>query len=342
MTTVFGNEGDSSYPHFYRQLRSYLKTQMELSSFESTPKETGRQQALAKVKVMVSNTAPALSDWPKVVFMGVGLSVMSLGETRNTSSHRFAVRKVEADEAQALPGTPWQQDDKFKGLSQTRYHRVHGQDFPDATPDERTHGEVLYPGQSVIFEMDVPPQVIPYLQFQVDATVSRRHLFHHQETLVMPETLTKPIALAALSDFNALDLHRVLDLVITSMPDLGADTRLAEVQAFSAALTNGITETKVIQEAMSKLWHEHKMFWFQAHLRAAHIYLDHVNAALARMREAIGSNTADKIVAEASLLQALKGEAAQFNRMTEELMNRHNISHEEVGYRYRDNSAEKP
>jgi hypothetical protein len=94
MTTMCGNEGDNSYPDFYRQLRSYLKTQMELGSFESIPKERGRQQALAKVKVMVSNTAPALSDWPKVVFMGVGLSVMSLGETGNTSSHQFAVRQV--------------------------------------------------------------------------------------------------------------------------------------------------------------------------------------------------------------------------------------------------------
>jgi hypothetical protein len=336
MTTVFGNEGDNSYPHFYRQLRNYLKTQMELSSFEWTPKKTGRQQALTKVKVMVSNTAPDLPDWPKVVFMGVGLSVISLGETGNTSSHQFAVRQVKPDEAPALQGPPWEQDDTFKGLLQTRYHRVHGQDFPDATPDERTHGEVLSPGQSVIFEMDVPPQVVPYLQFQVGATVSRRHLFHHQETLVMPETLTKPIAVAALRDFNAIDLHRVLDLVITSMPDFSADTRLAEVQTFSAALTNGITETKVIQEAMSKLWHEHKMFWFQAHLRTAHIYLDHVNAALARMKEAVGSNTTDKIVAEASLLRALKGEAAQFNLMTEELMNRHNISHEEVNYRYRE------
>jgi hypothetical protein len=212
---------------------------------------------------------------------------------------------------------------------------VHGQDFPDATPDERTHGEVLYPGQSVIFEMDVPPQEIPHLQFQVDATISRRHLFHHQETLVMPETLTKPIAVAALRDFNAIDLHRVLDLAITSMPDFSADTRLAEVQTFSVTLTNGITETKVIQEAMIKLWHEHRILWFQAHLRAAHIHLDRVNAALARMREAIGSNTTDKIVAEASLLRALKEEAAQFNCMTEELMNRHNISHEEACYRYR-------
>jgi hypothetical protein len=335
MTSVSGNEGDNSHLDFYRQFQSYLKTQMELSSFESARKETGRQQALTKVKVVVSNTAPAVPDGPKIVFTGVGLTVILLGEPGNTWPPRVIVRREEPDETPASQGPPWQQDDKFKGLIQTRYQRVHGRGFPDATPDEMTHGEVLFPGQSVVFEMDVPSQVIAYLQFQVDGTVSRRHLFHHQETLVMPEALTKPIAVAAFRDLNAMDLHRVLDSVIASMPDFSADTRLAEIQAFSAALTNGIAETKVIQEAVSKLWHEHKMSWFQAHLRAAYIYLDHVSAALAHMREAIGSNTSDKIVAEASLLRALKGEAAQFNRMTEELMNRHNISHEEVNYRYR-------
>jgi hypothetical protein len=305
---------------------------LELSSFESTRKETGQQQTLTKVKVIVSNTAPATPDWPKIVFIGVRLSVISLGETGNVSPLQFIVRQVKPDETPALQEPPWQQDDKFKELLQMHY--IQGPYFPDATPDERTHGEVLFPGQSVVFEMDVPPQVIPYLQFHVDGTVSRRHLFHYQETLVILEALTKPIAVAALCDLNAIELHRVLDSVIASMPDFNGDTRLAEVQAFSAALTNGMAEIKTIQEAVSKIWNKHKMFWFQAHLRAAYICLERVSAALARMREAIGSSTSDKIAAEAGALQALKGEAAQFNRATEELMSRHNISDEEVNYRY--------
>lgn len=335
MTTVSGNEGNNPYLDFYRQFQGYLKTQMELSKFESTRKETGRQQTLTKVKIVVSNTAPAFPDWPKIVFMGIGLSVISLGETETISPRQLTSREVKPDETPALKGPPWQQDDKFKGLLQIRHHRVHGQDFPDVTSDERTHGEVLFPGQSVIFEMDVPPQEVPYLQFCVDGTVSRRHLFHCQETLVMPETLTKPIAVAALRDLNAIELHRVMDSVIASMPDFNSDTRLAEVQAFSAALTNCMTEIKAIQEAVSKIWHKHKMFWFQAHLRAAYICVDRVSAALARMREAIGSSNSDKIAAEASALRALKGEATQFNRTTEELMSRHNISDEEVNFRYR-------
>ncbi len=85
MTTVSGNEGNNSSSDFYRQFQSYLKTQMELSSYEFTQKETGRQQAVTKVKITVSNTAPDSPDWPKIVFMGVGLSVANFGGYWNIS-----------------------------------------------------------------------------------------------------------------------------------------------------------------------------------------------------------------------------------------------------------------
>ena len=310
---------------------------MELSSFESTQKDTGRQQALTKIGISVSNTAPEGPDWPKIVFMGVGLSVSYLGgAANNISLSQLISREVKPEETPRLEGPLWQQDDKFKELLQMRDHRVVGQDFPDITHDEGTHGKVLFPGQSVVFEMDVPSQIVPYLQFRVDGTISRRHLFHYEETIVMPESFTKPLALAALRDLNAIDLHRTLDSIIASMPDFNSDTRLAKVQAFSAALATGMTEIKTTREAVSNVFRQHEMFWFQAHLRAACICLDRVSAAVARMREAIGSSTSDNIAAEASTLQALKGETAQFNRATEELMHRHNISDEEVNYRNRE------
>lgn len=53
------------------------------------------------------------------------------------------------------------------------------------------------------------------------------------------------------------------------------------------------------------------------------------------MTEAIASNIPAKIAAEASAIRAIKGEAAQLNRATEELMRAHNITDEEVNYRYR-------
>jgi len=334
MTIVSGDEGNNSYSVFYSQLQSYLKTQMEICSSESAQSGADKQPT-NKVKIKVSNTAPDVLDRPKVVFMGVGLSVAGLDNTRTISPRKVIISEVRPDETPELQGPPWQHDAKFKELLQIRYHRIIGQDFPEATSDESTHGKVLFPGQSVIFEMDVPPQEIPNLQFRVDGTVSRRHLFHFQDKLVMPETLTKPVAIGAFRDFNAIEIHKALDSVTASMPDFTSDTRLLEVQAFSKALTIGMTDIRVIREAVINVFDKYKISWFRAHLRAAFICLDNVSAALERMREAIVSSTPDKIAAEACAIRALKGEADQFNRATEELMNRHNISDEEVNYRYR-------
>ncbi|MBI2935119.1 MAG: hypothetical protein HYY29_06075 [Chloroflexi bacterium] len=335
MTTLSENQANNSCPDFLSQFQGYLKTQIELSSFESTSKETARRQTFTKVKVTVSNASPTSLEWPRIVFTGVGLSVGSLGEAGNISPHQMSVHAVNPDGPPGMQRLPWEQDDKFKGLLQTRFRRIHGQDFPDVTPDETSRGEVLFPGQAIIFEMDVAPELVPFLQFRVEGTISRRHLFHHQEILVMPETLTRPIAVAALRDLNALELHRVLDSVISSMPGFNSDTRLAEVQAYSGALTNGMAEIKSIQETINKIWYKHKFFWFRAVLRAAFICLDRVSAALTRMKDAIGSSDPEKIATESSALRVLKGETSQFDHMTEELMSRHNITDEEVNYRYR-------
>ena len=132
MTTISGNEVNGSYLDFYRQFQSYLKAKMELRSYESTAKETGRQQALTKIEIVVSNTAPEGPDWPKIVFMGVGLSIAYLGaDVSNISPHQLTSREVKLKETHNPEGPSWKQDDKFMRLSEIRYNRIVGQDFPD-------------------------------------------------------------------------------------------------------------------------------------------------------------------------------------------------------------------
>ena len=320
---------------FYYLLRSYLNTQIEQIGTELAP----------VIKVEISNTAPDNPDWPKIVFMGVGLSLAHTGGDTQAllpSRLRTRISRKPEEKAHPLTATPWQNDSKIQRLLEITYKRTEqqttmsGQPFPDITSDERKYGEVLFPGQSITYEIDVTPEVLPYLQFRVEGTVSRRHLFHCEETFSMPENITKPLALSALIDFNAIDLHGPLESVINLMPKFDGSTRLVEVQTFSAALSNHIIKIKATQDNLNNVFHQYKFFWFRAHIRAAFIFLDRVSAAFARMKAAIESNMPDKIAAEASAILALKGEAAQLNRETEELMQRLNISDEEVNYRYRE------
>lgn len=308
---------------FYQLLRSYLNTQIELIGTEVAP----------VIKVEIHNTAPVTPDWPKIVFTGVGLSLAHTGRDTQAflpSRLKTRISRKSEEKSNEIAESPWQHDSKREDLLKITYGRIDHKEFPDITSDEGQHGEVLFPGQSVVYEIDVTTDLLPYIQFKVEGTVSRRHLFHCQETFIMPENITKPLVISALVDFNAIDLYEPLESVINLMPKFDSNTRLAEVQTFSIALSTVITKIKATQENLSKVFRQHKFFWFQAHLRAAFIYLDRVSAALTRVKGAIESNIPDKIAAEASAILALKSETAQLDRETQELMRMYNISDEEV------------
>jgi len=312
---------------FYPTLKSYLKTQIEDIGSATEP----------VIKIEISNTAPEGSDLPKIVFMGVGLSLANVGGNGQNTTSRLRPKstrttKVEEIEANA---TPWENDSKRKGLLISPFQRLDNKKFPDFTPDEREHGEILFPGDSIIYEIDVPRDLLPYLQFRVEGNVSRRYLFRCEETFEMPEALTKPLAVNALEDFNSIEIHKLLVSITESIPDFTKDARLSEIHIFNTLLSENIAEVKTIQDNVNNVFRQHSLNWFKAHLRAAYIYLDIVRETFTRLKEAIESNDPDKIAAEASAILALKGTASQFNSETEGLMDTFNISDEEVGYRYR-------
>lgn len=313
----------------YKLLRSYLNTKIERIGSELAP----------IIKIEICNTAVASPDWPKIVFIGVQLELAHTGG--DTGGFRRSVlkpRMIRKPEEKTcdIPATPWQNDSKREGLLKIEYSRIKNNEITsssglsDITPDEMQQGEVLFPGQAIIYEIDVTSELLPYLQFKVNATVSRRHLFHGEEIFIMPENITKPPALSALSDLNTIDFYGTLESVINSMPKFNDDTRLSDVQTFSAVLSANIVTIKETQGNLNNLFRQYKFGWFRAHIRSSYIYLDRVLSVLTSMKNAIESKTTDKIAAEASAIRALRGEAAQLKEETQELMHRYNISEEEV------------
>lgn len=325
MSSSFKGQDLTEVLSFYRALNSYLKTEIEINGSAAEP----------IVTVRVKNTAPDTS-FPRVVFTGVGLSLSHTG--RDTGSRSRLVPKVTRVDVSDLPentNTPWANDSKMKGLLESTFQRTDNKSFPDLTPDEGQHGEVLRPGQAVQYEITISKEKLPYLRIKTEGTVSRRHLFHFEETFEMPESMTKPLAIDALMDFNAIDIHQPLTTVIDSMPEFSSDISLSEVNAFKELLSQELENIASIQGNINGVFRQHSISWFNAHLRAAYIYLDTVKASFSRLKEAIESNDLDKIAAEASTVLSLKGIANQYNRETEGLMTKFNIAEEEVNYRYR-------
>lgn len=214
MSNSPGDQEFSDTVALWGDLRKYLKTEMEVGEPEiQTPSSGQREYEACKVKVTVTNTAPDNPDWPVIVFMGVGLGVvdLTLGSLNNPPKW---LRKLKRENTEG-----------DRGL-QPRYGRIVGDDFPRITSDEQQHGDVLFPGESVTYQMDVPSEDIPHFELCVEATVSRRHLFHYRQVLPMPTMYTRPPLLAALRAFNAIELHETLYALVKSMPDfllLGSD-----------------------------------------------------------------------------------------------------------------------
>lgn len=306
-------------------LKAYLDSKVEIVGTESQP----------IVKVTLVNSAPTDQDISKVVFMGIGLSaaVTARNAPLEVSMQNFRVIRNPVSPEVESPTTPWNNDAKIKEFSSVNYRRFNNNwDFPDLTQDEQSHGEVLFPGQCLAFEFNVSPQTLPFLELRISYSISRRHLFHWQQSFTMPRHLIKPDLVNALSDFNRVPIYQPLETVLKLMPKFESKPKYEEVQIFSKSLVESSTLITSLQSELNLLSRKHKYSKFLVLLRAAYIFLDRVNEGSKRMKAAIDSSDADKIAIESNALVGLTTEAAQLNNENLDLMKAFNISIDEANY----------
>jgi len=174
-----------------QSLGDYLKTDIEVSRGMIERKLTAQygsksvQREGHKIRVTVTNTAPAESRWPAIVFTGIGLGV-KYGKHRdenfwgNPGTRRYENHlKIDLTNAPQGGTSPFP---RIGGL------RVDNNTFPDITSDERKHGYYLFPSQSITYELSLSLKECPEindLHLWVEGTVSRRHLFHYIKDLPM-------------------------------------------------------------------------------------------------------------------------------------------------------------
>lgn len=163
----------------FKTLGNFLKTDIE-SSYEMVEKQRGHgvkvQEKGHLVKITVSNTATVEATWPLIVFTGVGIAFNP--KKYNNSTIMKRATNYKADLSNAPQGGDW---DLLK--NKQHFQKVDVGEYPMITSDERSHGFSLYPGQSVVFEMNIEPDDLKNIW--VEGTLSRRHLFHQVKKLVV-------------------------------------------------------------------------------------------------------------------------------------------------------------
>lgn len=283
------------------------------------------------VKITAKNTAPEISDLPSVVFTGVSLAI---GNSDISYGSRFSPKITRSKDITSINTHFRLQDADYISLQQVNYQRIFGTNFENISTYERQQGEILFPGQWIVWEMEVSPTVLPYLQFRVDGALSRRHLFHNEYTLKVPDSLIRPVVLDALKSLNELQIHNAL-LAINQDRVFDGNTTLSEIQQYTNSLTVAMGEIEPLEKKINEIFHKFKFNWYQAHLRAIVVYLESIKDVSKKLQEAISSVKPDQIHAEANKIRTLVEEAYTLNRETEEFMTRYQLSDDEVNYQYR-------
>lgn len=306
-------------------IQKYLLADIEVGPPEQSDSADYSGQA-HKVKITLANTVPDNGDWPKVVFIGISLGIANLKrELPNQSGLPFRMN-IKRPDVKEPSGS---------GEPLARFLRTHNYEFERLTSDEEVLGEALFPGQSIIYEITIPEEDIPFMEFQVRAMVSRRHLMQYQRTLAPPDQYSRPPIVSALKEFNTLEVHEPLDQVLNSMPEFGPETRLADLESFVAILESGISQATSTQTTLNAQYREAPNPKVRGHVEETYRYLDAVVAAFTRMKEAVGASNSDEIHEAATNIRNLKTVASGLNRETEDIRSGRSISDAEVDYAYR-------
>jgi transcriptional regulator with XRE-family HTH domain len=305
-----GMLGESSLMELLGNLRGYLKTDTSIS-------DEGHYT------VTITNTAPQTTEWPKVVFMGVGLSIANFG----AQSYNEIVKQLKGTivdpeaKSQAIPtrktGTIRQQFKRGDGSST----------FPDATPNERTFGHVLFPGQSAVYEFDVIPKDLPYIDLSVESTVSRRHLFHTSQEINTQKQYSAPLLASAIEAYKKIDIHKFPELIISSIHEVGPDTSISKLQEYETLISERIPSE--IEETQNKL-REISSNWRHSHLRVltktTAIYFNHIKMACENLKGALMSHDIGNIQQAINEVKKLRSESGEVDKVVQEIIDNNGLS----------------
>ncbi len=167
----------------WQELGKYLKTETEISAPEAI--QDPRYGAPKKVEVVrlnvrFTNTAYCEPDLPWIVFTGVGLSIVEPppGQRRGAKWEKYDVKIETPQHTQ-----PRRTDARHLRGGWGR----EGKEWEDLTPDESAHGIALFPGDSAAIELTIPKEDLRESDFRIHGSVSRRHFFHCDRALAIPQ-----------------------------------------------------------------------------------------------------------------------------------------------------------
>ncbi len=218
-----------------QSLRDLLKSEMYINDPE-------QGEVIATIKVY--NDAPASPDGGDIIFLGVGLRIIDGRERGST--------KWDSKISKSRPSDHIELRQKY---NEGTWVRGTSDSFPAATADEQSHGEVLFPGESVVYELKTSEGDLPYLDIRVEGSVSRRHLFHISQPMEALKVWTQPLVVETFRALDAIDFYNPLLSLVDVMPEFGPRTTLADIDAFRVAVEKSRDHVIEVGQKLNNVYH---------------------------------------------------------------------------------------
>jgi len=287
-----------------QSLRDLLKSEMSISD----PEEG---EVIAAIKVY--NDAPASHDGGDIVFLGVGLRIIDGRESRKRAPTSTKSRPTDNLELR-------QRYDKGIWLGST------GDSFPAATADEQSHGEVLFPGESVVYELKTSEVDLSFLDIRVEGSVSRRHLFHTSQLMEALKAWTQPLVVETFRALDAIDFYSPLLSITDVMPALGPQTTLADIDAFKVIVEKARYHVKEVMKELNNVYHSAPNQKLRDYMKKGiGQYLTSATKVCDRTLEALSGSDTKKMKEAAEELKAHLLTLDEVKRAKEELMSKFGI-----------------
>jgi hypothetical protein len=217
-------------------LRDFLTSEISIN-----PPQEGK----IIITINVRNSAPKNPEGGEVVFIGVGLHIIDNSESGVNRGFEYWQQKIKI--SRLLYFTDFHQPSK----EGTWFGTGAGESpSPNLTFDENSHGEVLFPGEIIEYQLRIDEADLPYLDIRVEGSVSQRHLFHISRPIYELKKWHKILVNETFLAIDKIDFFTPLVSIIKDAPILGVKTTIADINKLKAYVEKGLD---IIDELRAKL-----------------------------------------------------------------------------------------
>jgi hypothetical protein len=289
---------------FLNTLGQWLHSEMSVGQ----PEEEG-----VDLTILVRNDAPPREDGVQVVFMGVGLNMIDTRDPADT---------LIISTGNIVSSRPSDQQDlrqcyeKGSWFSEGR--------FIAGTENEESFGEILFPGESVLYEIHLPNELLPYAEIKVEGSVSRRHLFHISKAMSGLEQWKKPPLVDIFKDLKNIDIRHPIESAISSMPEFGSKTTLEEIATFRKVVEEALTQIGLEMQKLNNVYRATSNQEIRDHLKGTiGQYITSLTKSFTSTLEVLSSGNPEQMLEAAGSLKEQLTVSKEVNQKTKELMARY-------------------